>query len=39
MEYEVIKEAVITAKEAAKKAPEITGVKTGIEGLDELFFY
>jgi len=38
MEYEVIKEAVITAKEAAKKAPEITGVKTGIEGLDELFF-
>jgi KaiC domain protein len=38
MEYEIIKEAVITAKEAAKKAPEITGVKTGIEGLDELFF-
>ncbi|MEO1922923.1 MAG: KaiC domain-containing protein [Nautiliaceae bacterium] len=38
MEYEIIKEAVITAKEASKKAPKIEGVSTGIEGLDELFF-
>ncbi|WP_457564648.1 KaiC domain-containing protein [Caminibacter sp.] len=35
---EIIKEAVITAKEAAKKAPKIEGIKTGIEGLDELFY-
>jgi KaiC domain protein len=38
MEYEIIKEAVIPAKEALKKAPKLEGVKTGIEGLDELFF-
>ncbi len=38
MEYEIIKEAVITAKEASKKAPKLEGVPTGIEGLDELFF-
>jgi len=35
---EILKEAIIPAKEAAKKAPKIEGVKTGIEGLDELFF-
>jgi len=38
MEYEIIKEAIIPAKEALKKAPKLEGVKTGIEGLDELFF-
>jgi len=35
---DVIKEAIIPAKEAFKKAPKLEGVKTGIEGLDELFF-
>lgn len=35
---ELIKDAIIPAKEALQKAPQITGVKTGIEGLDELFF-
>jgi KaiC domain protein len=34
----VLVDSIITAKEALKKAPEIEGVKTGIEGLDELFF-
>ena len=38
MDYEIIKEAVITAKEASKNAPKLEGVPTGIEGLDELFF-
>jgi KaiC domain protein len=38
MEYEIVKEAVISAKEASKKAPEIIGVPTGIEGLDKLFY-
>jgi len=38
MDYEVIKEAVITAKEASKKAPKLEGIPTGIEGLDELFY-
>ncbi|WP_457562006.1 KaiC domain-containing protein [Caminibacter pacificus] len=38
MENEIIKEAIITAKEAAKKAPKIEGVPTGIEGLDDLFY-
>ncbi len=38
MEYEIIKEAIIPAKEALKKAPKLEGIKTGIEGLDELFF-
>ena len=34
----VFKDAIIPAKEALKKAPEIKGIPTGIEGLDELFF-
>jgi len=38
MDYEIVKEAVISAKEAGKKAPKIEGVPTGIEGLDELFY-
>jgi KaiC domain protein len=38
MENEIIKEAIVTAKEAAKKAPKIEGVPTGIEGLDDLFY-
>lgn len=35
---ELIDTAVITLKEAGKQAPEITGLPTGVEGLDELFF-
>jgi len=35
---EIFKDAIIPAKEALKKAPEIKGIPTGIEGLDELFF-
>ncbi len=34
----VFKDAILPAKEALKKAPKITGIPTGIEGLDELFF-
>ncbi len=30
--------AVMTAGEAAKKAPKLFGVPTGVEGLDDLFF-
>lgn len=30
--------AIFTAREALERAPEIVGVPTGIEGLDELFF-
>jgi len=35
---EIFKDAIIPAKEALKKAPQIKGIPTGIEGLDELFF-
>lgn len=31
-------ESVGTAKEIARSAPEIKGVRTGVEGLDEMFF-
>ena len=34
----IFKDAILPAKEALKKAPKITGIPTGIEGLDELFF-
>jgi KaiC domain protein len=37
-EVELIEEAVSTLKETGKRAPEIKGIPTGIEGLDELFF-
>ncbi len=37
-EPEVIKESIFIGSEALKKAPEIVGVPTGIEGLDDLFF-
>ncbi len=37
-EIEIIKEAVSTLSETGKKAPDIKGIPTGIEGLDELFF-
>ena len=37
-EPEIIKESIIIGSEALKKAPEIVGVPTGIEGLDDLFF-
>ena len=38
MDKEIISESIITAKEALKKAPELKGISTGIEGFDELFF-
>ena len=38
MNEEIFKDAIIPASEALKKAPEIKGIPTGIEGLDELFF-
>jgi len=38
MEKEIVYDSIITAKEASKKAPEITGITTGIEGFDELFY-
>ncbi len=34
----VIKEAVFLGSQAIEKAPEIKGVPTGVEGLDDLFF-
>jgi len=34
----LIKESIIPANEALKKAPKIKGISTGIEGLDDLFF-
>ncbi len=34
----VIKEAVFLGSQAIEKAPEIKGIPTGVEGLDELFF-
>ena len=37
-EPEVIKESIYTGSQALQKAPEIVGVPTGIEGLDDLFF-
>ena len=37
-EPEVVKESIYKGSEALQKAPEITGVPTGIEGLDDLFF-
>ncbi len=37
-ELEIVEEAVSTLKETGKKAPDIKGIPTGIEGLDELFF-
>ncbi len=35
---EVVEEAILHLKEAAEKAPELEGVPTGVEGLDDLFF-
>ncbi|GAB5045659.1 KaiC domain-containing protein [Thermodesulfovibrio sp. TK110] len=35
---EPVKKAIFTARQAMEKAPEIEGVSTGIEGLDELFY-
>ena len=35
----VIKEGIFSLKEGAAKAPKLYGVKTGVEGLDELFFF
>ncbi len=37
-EPEVVKESIFVGSQALAKAPEIEGVPTGIEGLDELFF-
>lgn len=34
----VIKEAVFLGSQAIEKAPEIKGIPTGVEGLDDLFF-
>ncbi len=38
-EHPVVEESVFTLAEAAEKAPKLEGVPTGIEGLDELFFF
>ncbi len=41
-EYEkphVVEESIWIAGEAIKKAPQLKGVPTGVEGLDELFFH
>ncbi|MRI82821.1 MAG: KaiC domain-containing protein [Nitratiruptor sp.] len=37
-EPRVVKEAIFTGSQAIAKAPELQGIPTGIEGLDELFF-
>ncbi len=38
-EHPVVEESVFTLAEAAEKAPKLEGVPTGIEGLDDLFFF
>lgn len=38
MEEKILLDGVSSLREAGTKAPVITGIKTGIEGLDELFF-
>lgn len=38
MEEKIIYDSISSLEEAGKKAPEIKGLKTGVEGLDELFF-
>ncbi len=38
MSEEIIYQSIMKAEEAEKKAPEVYGVPSGIEGLDELFF-
>jgi len=38
MEEKILKEGIVSLKEAGEKAPQIFGIKTGIEGLDDLFF-
>ena len=38
-EHPVVEESVFTLAEAAQKAPKLEGVPTGIEGLDDLFFF
>ncbi len=35
----VVEEGIWIAGEAVRKAPKLRGVPTGVEGLDELFFY
>ncbi|WP_281951679.1 KaiC domain-containing protein [Nitrosophilus kaiyonis] len=37
-EPQVIKEGILVGSKALEKAPELEGVPTGIEGLDDLFF-
>ena len=37
-EHEIVEPAVTELREATKSAPEIRGIPTGVEGLDELFF-
>lgn len=37
-EPKVIEESIVVGSEAIKKAPEIRGVQTGVEGVDGLFF-
>ena len=35
----IVRESVFSLKEGAAKAPKLYGVKTGVEGLDNLFFF
>lgn len=35
---QVIEESIIKSREALKKSPELKGLPTGVEGLDDLFF-
>ncbi len=37
-EREPLKESILVGGQALEKAPQIKGIETGIEGLDELFF-
>jgi len=38
MTRKIVEEAVETLEEAGKKAPKLFGIKTGVEGLDEMFY-
>ncbi len=37
-DYRVVEEAISTLKDAGRGAPELRGIPSGVEGLDELFF-
>lgn len=35
----IVEESIIVMGQAVKETPKIIGIPSGVEGLDELFFY